>query len=417
MRQATLTIAIKASCVVCFLSSWLPFFAQGEQIGKTSQANASLKVFERGTDRYFYQGLADSCEIDLDANSKTKQLKSDMKDRFGVEKYSICVQSLFRNCTENLSEVRKAVGEKAYFISNPEENPIFPWSEGQKLLYLDTLTAKICSGAVSLKTLKSLDALFFSNTPCTGDEYLNELPQIAKLRVDHLDGTNLCANGWNGKIGTKDGTHVDVMIVGGSSRTLHILKPDGKVLTNLDETIFHEFTHRREDIDPVFKAETKEFVGKRFSLVKSQFDVLEDNFTKTRRQFADHLAKDESLSDDDRTLKLGREVDRLAESLSEKMAELKVPVRMGLGSDNGVILKEVSADPNSWRLGNGLNFVNGKVAPVGNNGVMIDIYMLSSEHEYIATAMALFRYDRNSAEKMFTQAELEWLRAKNNEPK
>lgn len=270
---------------------------------------------------------------------------------------------------------------------------------------------------------------FFWNTSCTGRAYLKELKPFKEVpEIESLEFENICVNGQNStSVVTSNGIKIEAnyMIIGSNTRTSGWYSEDA-IIDLLDETLLHEFVHRQRDSDPVFKQSTDEFLKFRYHRLQNDYLNASDRVEESINEEAARIAAISGLSDKKRNEMIFEYSKNQMNRFRDWMISNKIPVNAGMASRNGIWDKDKSSElkPGEFILKNTPEFNDGKptqfkfidwarAIPRNATGLAsvqtLDSYSLYNEEEYVAVGLAMYRYDRASANKSFSKEELEWL--------
>ncbi|MGZ3827209.1 MAG: hypothetical protein ACXVCR_19825 [Bdellovibrio sp.] len=326
-----------------------------------------------------------------------------------------CNQKIEETCKVDLPIARQLANQKILFLTNRDGKPFFEWTDEIKKRYRQNLVRKLCTKNIDMDSLQKADNVLFFNTACSGKDYLNELMKSNNIQLGTVDGDDICENGKNLTTKLSDGkTSITLkyIFIGGYTQRTNWIKKNG-VVSLLDETLVHEFAHFQRDNNKEFKKESDKFLSFRFKEIQKKFNK---DFEKFRKQaFLDYekIVKIPNLSDEQRTEKFKKSMQSAASQFAKDIENDRVPVRAGAGSKNGLIAPNFSSEPGQYKITKWPKFVDGKLEKDFKFGATwLDRNPTFNEEEYIVSALAMYRYDRDSALKLYSKTELSWL-AKN----
>jgi hypothetical protein len=322
-----------------------------------------------------------------------------------------CHRDILQNCKAPLAEVEKAVEEKTVFFSPQGEPEVFPWTEDAKRLYKDALKSKICAGSVKVESLLALDRIFFSNANCAKLEFLRAIPSLRSAGFDTKQ--RLCVNGFRGSA-SDSGTgkqNATFILVNAPVRAGAIITPRG-ALSQLDDTLVHEFVHQERRTNDSFRLSTDAFLNLGFDKAVSSYQRIAGKLEPALKNELEKVTKIPGLTDAERTKRLRAAYEDAVAKISKELNGARLPMRFGAGTENSALDSGLLVPAKKIVVTRSPTFVNGKADFSENKFITPDTYPLSDKEEYVAVALAMYRYDRQRANRSYSKEELRWL-AKN----
>ncbi len=332
-------------------------------------------------------------------------------------KLQACHDEIINVCPEKRSQLLPIISDKTIFLGGAP--PLkFSWTDERKSSVIGSLQRKVCSGAISEKSVRQIDNLLFFNATCTGTRYLSHLTPFKNIPgIENVDSDNVCQYARTPLTTltvTGDGKPKEITsnyITFGADPLLDLwIKPNGLV-SLLDETIIHEFVHFEGRVNPDFLKWTIQLLGLRYLDLSERYKAANSVYMEDVNREARRLEGLKDLTDIQRKAKIDEYITLRNQKFIEWIEENQVLTRAIVASPNvGVVggrryaINEVDSD---WLV----TFENGHAKVAENSPFVVHAWSMWSYDEYIAMALAMFRVDSLSAYLHLSSEERSWIRS------